>query len=210
VVERSKSVKSTRSIRTTRRPLDSATVQDLMRELAEDETKYMRELNTLVDGVIPVLLTSVLSKSDSAIAAGLLDTDSATNSSFTKPIVDMGVSLERLRSIHKRIPLEDTVDFLHWLKSAKKIYEDYLFSWRAGFEGVVVNLASSHPSNTSELDKMPRNAKGDVINENGEVVDVAYLLKRPLVRIKYLTRVVKVRFRVRCYSGPTLTVFRVS
>ncbi len=186
-VERSKSVRSTRSIRTTRRNLESATVQDLMRELAEDETKYMRELNTLVDGVIPVLLTSVLSKSDSAIAAGLLDPDSATNSSFTKPIVDMGVALERLRSIHKRVPLEDSDSILHWLRSTQNIYEEYLRAWRSGFEGVVVNLAPSHG-----LDKMPRNTNGDVVNENGEVVDVAYLLKRPLLRVKYLMRLVKV------------------
>ncbi|PMD37043.1 hypothetical protein L207DRAFT_433790 [Hyaloscypha variabilis F] len=188
-VERSKSVRSARSIRTTRRHLESASVQDLMQELAEDETKYMRELNTLVDGVIPVLLTSVLSKSDSAVAAGLLDPDSATNSSFTKPIVDMGVALERLRSIHKRIPLDDSDTFFRWLQSAQKVYEEYLLAWRAGFEGVVVNLAPSHPHDTSN--KMPRNKNGDVINDNGEVVDVAYLLKRPLVRVKYLSRVIK-------------------
>ncbi|KAH8769672.1 hypothetical protein F5882DRAFT_362259 [Hyaloscypha sp. PMI_1271] len=182
VVERSKSVGSIRSIRTTRCRLESATVQDLMRELAEDETKYMRELNTLVAGVVPVLLTSVLTKSDSAIAAGLLDVDSATNSSFTKPIVDMGIALERLRSIHKRVPLDNSDDFLHWLQSAQKVYEDYLFAWRAGFEDVVVNLAPSHSNDTSGLDELPRNAKGDVINENGEVVYVEYLLKRPLAR----------------------------
>jgi hypothetical protein len=193
-VERSKSVRSARSVRTTRHHLESATVQDLLRELAEDETKYMRELNTLVDGVIPVLLTSVLSKSDSAIAAGLLDPDSDSSSSFTKPIVDMGVALERLRSIHKRIPLDDAEALLHWLSSVQQVYEEYLHAWRSGFEGVVVNLAPSHPNDTSGLDKMPRNNNGDVINENGEVVDVAYLLKRPLVRIKYLLRVVKVRF----------------
>jgi hypothetical protein len=34
-------------------------------ELSGDETKYMRELKTLVGGVIPVLLTCVLSRSDS-------------------------------------------------------------------------------------------------------------------------------------------------
>jgi hypothetical protein len=209
-VERSKSVRSARSIRTTRRNLESATVQDLMRELAEDETKYMRELNTLVDGVIPVLLTSVLSKSDSAIAAGLLDPDSATNSSFTKPIVDMGVALERLRSAHKRVPLDDADAFFHWLQSAQNIYEDYLRAWRSGFEGVVVNLAPSHPKDTSGLDKMPRNANGDVINENGEVVDVAYLLKRPLVRVKYLCRVIKVRIALIVYLRSKLTIYRVS
>lgn len=208
-VERSKSVRSARSIRTTRRNLEFATVQDLMRELAEDETKYMRELNTLVDGVIPVLLTSVLSKSDSAIAAGLLEPDSATNPSFTKPIVDMGVALERLRSIHKRVPLDDTDAFFHWLQSAQSVYEDYLRAWRSGFEGVVVNLAP-HPKDTSGLDKMPRNANGDVINENGEVVDVAYLLKRPLVRVKYLCRVIKVRIALNVYSRSKLTIYRAS
>jgi hypothetical protein len=205
-VERSKSVRSARSIRTTRRNLENATVQDLMRELAEDETKYMRELNTLVDGVIPVLLTSVLSKSDSAIAAGLLDPDSATSSSFTKPIVDMGVALERLRSIHKRVPLEDSDSFLHWLRSAQSIYDEYLRAWRSGFEGVVVNLAPSQG-----LDKMPRNTNGDVVNENGEVVDVAYLLKRPLVRVKYLMRVVKVSpHRLFVYLRSKLIRYRVS
>jgi hypothetical protein len=179
-----------------------------MQELAEDETKYMRELNTLVDGVIPVLLTSVLSKSDSAVAAGLLDPDSATNSSFTKPIVDMGVALERLRSIHRRIPLDDSDAFLRWLQSAQKVYEEYLLAWRAGFEGVVVNLAPSHPNDTSN--KMPRNKNGDVINDNGEVVDVAYLLKRPLVRVKYLSRVIKVRFSIIIYLGSKLIKYRGS
>jgi hypothetical protein len=51
--------------------LATATVGDLMKELSSDESKYIRELNTLVDGVIPVLLTCVLSKSDSVVAAGL-------------------------------------------------------------------------------------------------------------------------------------------
>jgi hypothetical protein len=193
-VERSKSVRSTQSIRTTRRHLESATVQDLMCELAEDEMKYIRELNTLVDGVIPVLLMFVLSKSDSAIAAGLLDPHSVANASFTKPIVDMGVALERLRSLHKRVPVDDSNAFLHWLHSAQKIYEDYLLSWRTGFEGVVVNLAPSRRDEGSDLDKMPRNTNGDIINENGEVVDVAYLLKRPVIRVKYLLRVIKVRY----------------
>lgn len=207
--QRPRSVKSARSIRTTRRHLESATVQDLMRELVEDETKYMRELNTLVDGVIPVLLTSVLSKSDSAIAAGLLEPASATNSSFTKPIVDMGVAVERLRSIHKRVPLDDSEAFLDWLQSAHKIYEDYLFAWRTGFEGVVVNLAPSRRDESSDLEKMPRNTNGDVINENGEVVDVAYLLKRPVVRVKYLLRIIKVRSRFIVYLRAKLIEYRV-
>ena len=67
----------------------------------------MRELKTLVDGVIPVLLSCVLSKSDSAVAAGLFGQNSGgqTDASITKPIIDMGIALEQLKTFHKRIPL---------------------------------------------------------------------------------------------------------
>jgi hypothetical protein len=183
-------------VRTARSRLETATVQDLMRELAEDEAKYMRELKTLVDGVIPVLLTCVLSKSDSAVAAGLFNPlANASPTSFTKPIVDMGVALERLKSLHKRIPLTDPDTFLHWAESACKIYEDYLDAWRTGFEDVVVNLAPASPSAsdlTTDPDEMPRNKNGDVINDNGERVDVAHLMKRPHVRVKHLARAIEV------------------
>jgi len=169
-----------------------------MRELTSDETKYMRELKTLVDGVIPVLLTCVLSKSDSAVAAGLFSTTSGhgPDSSYTKPIVDMGVSLERLKSLHNRIPLEDPVALITWLRNSHKTYDDYFTAWRMGFQDVVVNLAPTSPSTSAAQsparDEMPRNANGDVIKEDGERVDVAFLLKRPLVRAKYLNKLVKV------------------
>lgn len=194
---RGHSIKSARSIRTTKANLDTATVQDLMRELAEDETKYMRELNTLVDGVIPVLLTCVLSKSDSAIAAGLFDPLANTTDNFlTKPIVDMGVALERLKSLHKRIPLAVPEDFLRWAQSACKTYEDYLRAWRSGFEDVVVNLAPASRTNSlaedSDPDKMRINKNGDVLRDTGERADVGYMLKRPLVRIKGLAKAAKV------------------
>jgi hypothetical protein len=57
---------------------------------------------------------------------------------------------------------------------------------------------------------MPRNTNGDVINENGEVVDVAYLLKRPVIRVKYLLRVAKVRSAFMYHSGAKLIKYRVS
>lgn len=195
---RSKTIRSARSVRTNRSHLETATVQDLMRELADDEAKYMRELKTLVDGVIPVLLTCVLSKSDSAIAAGIFSPNSSdsTDASFSKTIVDMGVALERLKSLHRRIPLEDSDAFLQWAQQAHKTYEDYLKAWRMGFQDVVVNLAPASRSSSSEerslLDGMPRNKDGDVVNSSGERVDVAYLLKRPLVRVKYMSKVTKV------------------
>ena len=70
-VSRTRSNRSRGSIRTYKSRLARATIPDLLAELSSDEAKYMRELKTLVGGVIPVLLTCVLSRSDSAIAAGL-------------------------------------------------------------------------------------------------------------------------------------------
>ena len=192
---RAKSIRSARSVRTNRSHLETATIPDLMRELAEDERKYIRELKTLVDGVIPVLLTCVLSKSDSAIAAGLfIPNTQGADTSFTKPIVDMGVALERMKSLHTRIPLNDTNSLLAWFQQAHKTYDDYLTAWRMGFQDVVVNLApaSNNSDSKSDMDELPRNAHGDVVNSNGERVDVAYLLKRPLVRVKYLAKILKV------------------
>ncbi|KAI9820531.1 MAG: hypothetical protein M1832_003722 [Thelocarpon impressellum] len=196
-----KSIRSARSIRTNRSRPGKATIADLMVELATDETKYMRELNTLVDGVIPVLLTCVLSKSDSAVAAGLFNpsADNKSDPNLTRPIVDMGIALERLKSFHKRIPQDDPQHLLRWAQGAQKVYKEYLKSWRMGFQDVVVNLApatdadSQSPRASSVEDEtgLPRNADGDVINVDGERVDVAFLLKRPLVRLKYLAKTFK-------------------
>lgn len=194
------SIVSARSIRTNRSRLATATIGDLMNELATDESKYMRELRTLVDGVIPVLLTCVLSKSDSAIAAGLFQPLplASEDSNFTKPIVDMGIALERLKTLHKRIPQQDPKSFLTWAHGAQRVYSEYIKAWRMGFQDVVVNLAPAADNWTpaageaNELDGgLPRNADGDIINGDGERVDVAFLLKRPLVRLKYLAKTLK-------------------
>jgi hypothetical protein len=203
-----KSIVSARSIRTNRSRLATATTSDIMKELTSDESKYMRELRTLVDGVIPVLLSCVLSKSDSAVAAGLFSRSAHTDpNDVTKPIVDMGVSLERLKTLHKRIPKEDPDAFLSWAQSAQRVYADYIASWRLGFQDVVISLAPADddpfkpakvvdgPDDGAPWDEgMPRNAEGYVVNGDGERVDVAYMLKRPLVRLKYLTKSLKVRF----------------
>lgn len=201
-----KSIVSARSIRTNRSRLATATLPDIMRELASDETKYMRELRTIVDGVIPVLLSCVLSKSDSAVAAGLFSRSAKSDpSEVTKPIVDMGVCLERLKTLHKRVPKEDADNFLSWAKSAQRVYADYISVWRLGFQDVVISLASADddpfmpakvvngPDDGAPWDEgMPRNAEGYVVNGDGERVDVAYMLKRPLVRLKYLAKSLKV------------------
>ncbi|KAF2204004.1 hypothetical protein GQ43DRAFT_496741 [Delitschia confertaspora ATCC 74209] len=203
-----KSIVSARSIRTNRSRLATATIGDIMNELASDEAKYMRELRTLVDGVIPVLLSCVLSKSDSAVAAGLFSRSASKTdpSTITKPIIDMGVSLERLKTLHKRVPKDDPDSFLSWARTTHRVYSDYIKTWRLGFQDVVVSLASADedhssstpartvdsPDVTAAWDQgLPQNAEGYVVNGNGEMVDVAYMLKRPLVRLKYLTKSLK-------------------
>lgn len=198
----SRSIQSARSIRTNRSRLTTATIGDLMRELVSDESKYMRELRTLVDGVIPVLLTCVLSKSDSAVAAGLFRASitSHEDPNFTRPIVDMGIALERLKTLHRRIPQDDPSALLTWAHGAQRVYAEYLKAWRMGFQDVVVNLAPSTGNDSTVSgsttaqgleEGLPRNADGDVVNGDGERVDVAFLLKRPLVRVKYLQKTLK-------------------
>ncbi|KAF3034148.1 hypothetical protein E8E12_003779 [Didymella heteroderae] len=200
-----KSIVSARSIRTNRSRLATATIPDIMSELANDETKYMRELRTIVDGVIPVLLSCVLSKTDSAVAVGLFSRSAKSDpSEVTKPIMDMGVCLERLKTLHKRVPKEESEAFLSWAQSAQRVYGDYISVWRLGFQDVVISLAPADddpfqpakivngPEDGAPWDEgMPRNAEGYVVNGDGERVDVAYMLKRPLVRLKYLAKTLK-------------------
>jgi hypothetical protein len=187
----SKSIKSARSVRSTRNRVSDRPVNDLMKEFAADEVKYMRELWTLVEGVIPVLLQSVLSKSRSTVAAGLFTTSRTANDdlNFAQPIVEMGVALERLKTLHNRAPTKDALAIPSWAQSVHRVYTDYLRAWRLGFQDVVVNLAPAdgQTNNPSDLG-MARDDNGDIVNEEGQKVDVAYLLKRPLVRIKNLSK----------------------
>ncbi|KAG0158373.1 hypothetical protein PDIDSM_5887 [Penicillium digitatum] len=175
---RSRSTRSNRSIRTKKSRLAHATVDDLLYELSGDETKYMRELKTLV-------------------GAGLfqpsLDPEDDVN--FSKPIVDMGVAIERLKNLHKRIPQDNADALLTWAQSAQRVYREYLNAWRLGFKDVIVNLAPleedevTNDADTKSLDEgLERDENGDIVDSDGEKVDVAYLLKRPLVRLKYLAK----------------------
>ena len=197
-----KSIRSARSIRTNKSRLATATIGDLLKELIIDEEKYMRELRTLVDGVIPVLLTCALSKSNTSAMAGLFGSSDSSSGDpvITKPIIDMGVALERLKALHKRIPHNDSRALMTWAHGAQRVYTEYIKVWRMGFQDVVVNLApateETSPRGTSDQDNgldegLPRNKDGDIVNGEGERVDVAYLLKRPLVRLKYLQKTLK-------------------
>lgn len=186
-----KSIRSARSVRGTRNKPEDISLTDMLQQFTNEESKYLRELRTLVDGVIPVLLKSVLSKSGSAAAAGLFSSSGTARDdlNFTKPIVDMGVALERLKSLHKRAPTDDAQALVGWAQGAHRVYVEYLKAWRLGFQDVVVNLAPADGQTSNDTDLgMERDLDGYVINAEGQKVDVAYLLKRPLVRIKNLSK----------------------
>jgi hypothetical protein len=182
-MSRDERIKPARSVRTRRLSTTATTVADFMNELTTDELKYQRELRTLVDGVIPVLLTYVLQKTDATGAKRLFSGSSPAGQAVTRPIVEMGVALEKLRATHKRIPLHNADELFRWAENAAKHYAEYLKAWRLGFQDVIVTLA---PAEAGEPSSSTQTSSGE-----GEKVDVAYLLKRPLVRLKYLTKTFK-------------------
>jgi len=191
---RSRSLRSARSVRRVSNHLDDATVEDLLQEFAKDEDLYCRELKTLVDGVIPVLLSQfVHGRGD--IPRDVFGAPKGTlkDDPLPKAVVDMGIALEKLRKYHRRCPLSDIYKLSQWLEVVAPIYENYLSVWRLGFQGVIVNLAPASPDDMDSLiDAMPRNEEGDVLNEHGDRIDVAHLLKRPLVRTKWIAKFIQV------------------
>lgn len=193
-VSRSKSIRATRSLRRTSSHLESATVEGLLQEFINDEDLYQRELKTLVDGVIPVLLSQYATNSGS-IPDDIFSSSKARNkeNSVARSVVQMGIALEKLRNAHRRCPMTDVHQLPQWLETVVSIYDGYLDVWRLGFNDLVVNLAPlSLDDEDSLIGALPRNEQGDVVNEDGERVDVAHLLKRPLVRVKWITRFIKV------------------
>ncbi|TPX08744.1 uncharacterized protein E0L32_009806 [Thyridium curvatum] len=193
---RTKSIRVARSLHRKTSKLDNATLDDLLREFAEDENLYSRELKTLVDGVVPVLLTQFV-HGDSRRPTDLFDPKSSGShktDSLSKSVVSMGIALEKLRNFHKRVPLHDAQALLTWLESVYPVYDNYLDVWRLGFQDLIVNLAPliGRPGDEDSLvGAMPLNEEGDVLDDNGERVDVAHLLKRPLVRIKWILKFAK-------------------
>ncbi|KAK8110466.1 uncharacterized protein PG998_006923 [Apiospora kogelbergensis] len=191
---RSSSLKSRRSVRRPTSHPSSATVDALLQEFARDEDLYLRELKTLVDGVIPVLLTQVAQGNDPSHADLFASSSSGKEKvdSSAKSVIQMGIALEKLRNSHKRCPMHDAHRLPQWLDSVYSIYDQYLDAWRLGFEDLIVNLAPRSPDDEDSLiNALPRNEQGDVLNEDGERVDVAHLLKKPLIRVKYISKFIK-------------------
>ncbi|KAJ3477066.1 hypothetical protein NLG97_g8940 [Lecanicillium saksenae] len=165
---------------------------ELLQEFEDDENLYNRELKTLVDGVIPVLLGDVVNNND---VTTLFSTGGGRQAdAISKAVVGMGVALEKLKNAHKKAPHQDIRRLAHWAHGVVPMYNSYLSAWRLGFQDLVVNLAPAAGQPEDEdslLDALPRNEHGDVINAHGERVAVGYLLKRPLVRIKHMTKLIK-------------------
>lgn len=172
-----------RSMRTPRARPDNATIPGLLDEIRSDEIKYARDLRTLVDGVVPVLLNSVLSGSNGQDLAGAVNNLSCTKDT----IVDLGIALERLQSSHRRVPTNDTRSLLAWAQRSHQVYADYISAWSMDFKDIMINLAPNNdPTAAGQIQ-----SQGD-----GERVDVSFLLKRPLVRLKYLAKTITVRNQV--------------
>ena len=193
VPNRIKSNRSRPSLRKARGVDTNVTVDDLLKEFAEDENLYLRELKTLVDGVIPVLLSHVVSGGNVTELFSPSKADGKADS-LSKSVVSMGVALEKLQNAHRKAPASDLRRLAYWAHGVVPIYNSYLGAWRMGFQDLVVNLApvaGKLDDEDSLIGALPRNGNGDVVNEDGERVDVAHLLKRPLLRVKQLVRLIQ-------------------
>lgn len=192
IPETIKCTRSRPSLRKTRGHVDHVSAEELLREFSDDEGLYMRELKTLVDGVVPVLLSQVVQDGHATELFG--STTEKKLDSLSKSVVGMGVALEKLRNAHKKAPHHDLRKLAHWAHGVVPVYNSYLNSWRLGFQDLIVNLAPAAgvpEDEDSLLNAMPRNESGDVIGADGERVDIAHLLKRPLIRIKHLVKFIE-------------------
>ncbi|KAJ4414466.1 hypothetical protein N0V82_007915 [Gnomoniopsis sp. IMI 355080] len=191
---RASSIKSTSSLRRRTSNLEKVTVDDLLKEFSIDEDLYRRELKTLVDGAVPVLLRQVVESKDDYAADLFGPSSDGRADTMGKAVVNMGIALEKLRNLHKRSPTNDVNKILTWVLAAYPVYDRYLDVWRLGFEGIIVNLAPA-PNRLDDEDSlinaMPRNESGDVVDEKGQPVDLQRLLTRPLARIRGLLKLLR-------------------
>lgn len=181
------------SLRKRRNASGEVTPQELLREFIDDENLYLRELKTLVDGVVPVLLSHVVNGTNATELFGPSASGKVPDS-ISKSVVNMGVALEKLKSAHKKAPTTDIRKMANWANGVVPMYNSYLNAWRLGFDDVVVNLAPAADGMDdadSLLDALPRNENGDIVNSDGERVAVAHLLKRPLIRVKQIAKLMR-------------------
>ncbi|QUC21702.1 uncharacterized protein UV8b_05945 [Ustilaginoidea virens] len=188
-----RSGRSRPSLRKLRGAPGGVTAQELLREFIDDESLYLRELKTLVDGVVPVLLSHVINGTNATELFGPSSSGQIPET-VSKSVVNMGVALEKLKGAHSKAPVSDIRKMANWAHGVVPMYSRYLGAWRLGFDDVVVNLAPAADwanDQDSLLAALPRNEKGDIVDDDGERVAVAHLLKRPLIRVKQLTKLMR-------------------
>ncbi|KAK7910890.1 hypothetical protein PG985_013371 [Apiospora marii] len=167
-------------------------------------TKGVHELSTILSGesggtyesdVSSMLSDSTATQTNTTFTRDLFPSSPSGKEKLdtsAKSVVQMGIALEKLKNSHKRCPMHDAHRLPQWLDSVYTIYDQYLDAWRLGFQDLIVNLAPRSPDDEDSLiNALPRNEQGDVLNEDGERVDVAHLLKKPLIRVKYISKFIK-------------------
>ena len=166
----------------------------VLSEFRDDEVPYARELRTLVDGVIPVLLNDALSDIHTSNYMKQLELKAEPGStiSFTQPVIELGVALEKLKTLHAQLLTNDARTYINWAELAIPAYDQYIAAWRLDYQDVTVTLAA-FPHSQQPDDQLPgaHTHQSDILQPSREKVDVAYLLKRPLIRLKYIAKTVK-------------------
>ncbi|KAF3928479.1 hypothetical protein ABW20_dc0106761 [Dactylellina cionopaga] len=209
---RAKSIKSTRSIRSIKNKVvvGTLTLKDLLIELATEEFSYTEDLQLLEHRIVPVLLDAKLAKTDQEAAAGKrASPEKLIQNNPLKAIVDVSIALKRLNGIHEKLAdaikiatpddaeaVPEPEEILKWAQASKYVYEDYIAFWKMDWDEVVINTDV-----LEAIEKKKAGGNGSVgsasevlagTGKNGKSIDVGYLLKRPLVRTRVLTKLFKV------------------
>ncbi|RPA79311.1 hypothetical protein BJ508DRAFT_141738 [Ascobolus immersus RN42] len=225
--ERPKSVRSRQSKaskkKRAKRVAEKVSVDDLLKTLTYEETRYRRELDTLVNDVVPAVIMAALDQTDNDIAKGLqraIGGNIAGKTINTLPqIMELSTVLNQLQRLHAKIDTTDASKLAAWSRDAVHHYAKYLPAWRQGFQEIIVSVPKYEEAYDFSQDIFtaagidPEARKGlesrldllageadtpepgeerrtppirmkSVKEPEEEKVDVAYLLKRPLVAIK--------------------------
>ncbi|EPS41324.1 hypothetical protein H072_4803 [Dactylellina haptotyla CBS 200.50] len=208
----------TRSIRSVKNKVvvGTLTLNDLLIELATEELSYTEDLQLLEHRIVPVLLEAKLAKTDKEAAAGKrASPEKLLENNPLKSIVDVNIALKRLNGVHEKLAdaigavtksgqqqvdglstAPDPGEILKWAQLAKYVYEDYITFWKMDWDEVVINtdvLEAIEKKKGAGSAGILNGAGGSLsgTGRNGKTIDVGYLLKRPLVRTRVLTKLFK-------------------
>ncbi|KAF8425942.1 hypothetical protein EV426DRAFT_531047 [Tirmania nivea] len=169
-----------------------------MEEFIAAEKRYMRELKTLVDDVIPVLLSTVLERADNHVAARQFGAGALSGKLVnpTRPIVDMGIALERIKRLHEGIPKQDSDKLLRWAQDGKNIYEEYLRAWRMGFQDVIVTMAPAEADCNLDASGWDAESRRQLVSRLGSIDDIRHSSLAETCAVSYHALVTAARKKV--------------